>query len=459
MKTIVLSDRTVPTPSNYLKSFFGGGSGTNQPFYLELLTALEESIPDLENELVRSSLSEMQSRTDQWVLFYHVRHSLYKTVVHFPDRSPLKEEMQRFLIFLYTQLSVSGKEPFKAIWKYANSICRIVESINRDVSSATEITTWDYRRAIMSLSQESSTESIRRHLFRMKKFVTFLDAEVAERAIPISIIPQHCLNPRQPFEPIMIKQIGEYSAELPEYVWLAFQLFAITGARASSVFELTVDDVTHLEDKWVVRIYYGKAESRKSESNTPSFVSHELPSELAKSINDYIAKTAQLRDMLSCKYIFVYQSSWFRPDSAREPRVLDADTFAYTIRRLCKKHEIYDSNGMIPTWPGQGIRAEVGRSLFANGASPETVAAKLGNTAGVATRHYDSMYPSDEANMRRALYAQTIDAAVDADISASTLSVVKNDPMYGSCRAHEGCQNGNDCRNCTELIQQKQRGA
>lgn len=459
MKRHVLSERVTPRPCAYLRSFFGGSSKLDTPFYLVLLTALEKSIPDLEKELVCTSPNEMYSKSDRWVLCYFKRRTMHRVIVPFPSLSPLKDEMKRFFISLYDQLSSSGEEPFQTIWKHANSIHRIVESINRPVSSALEISIWDYRGIITALSKDTCLESIRAHMFRMKKFVSFLDPEVAEQTIPASIIPPHDLNPRQPFDAAVIKKICAHSSELPEYIWLAFQLFAVTGARASAVFGLSTDDLMRLEEKWVIRLYYSKAAARKTESGTPSYVNHELPDELAQAIEAYINKTEHLRALLPGKALFVYESPWFRTGSSRAPRILDSDVFANALRKLCERNKIYNSDGMIPAWGSQGIRAEVGRSLFANGASADTVAAKLGNTAAVAKRHYDSMYPSDEATMRRSLYAQTIDTVVDSDDSEYGHSAVNNDPMYGSCVAHDACQHRNDCRNCTELIQQKQRGA
>ena len=217
-------------------------------------------------------------------------------------------------------------------------------------------------------------------MFRIKRFLSFVDSVAAEKCLPLSIFPSPAVNPRRPIDSSIINRVAEYKDELPEYIWLAFQVFTITGARAGSVFELAVNDLIKLNDKWVVHMYYEKAAERKAEVGVPSYVTHELPEALARSLLAYIQKTESLRALLPRQYVFVYESPRFRADSARMPHVLDSGRFSDALRNLCINRCIYDSDGTIPAWSGQSIRAEVGRSLFSKGASPETVAAKLGNT-------------------------------------------------------------------------------
>ena len=56
-----------------MKTYFGGSCGLRNPFYLELLGMLEESIPSLEQILVETSAAEMSSQHDEWRIFYYKR--------------------------------------------------------------------------------------------------------------------------------------------------------------------------------------------------------------------------------------------------------------------------------------------------------------------------------------------------------------------------------------------------
>ena len=62
------------------------------------------------------------------------------------------------------------------------------------------------------------------------------------------------------------------------------------------------------------------------------------------------------------------------------------------------------------------------------------------------------MYPADEANMRHALYEQTLEATVT---QTNCPAVSKATPMYGSCEAGRECHNKNDCRNCFQRIEER----
>lgn len=453
----VIAKRTKPAPYAYLKTYFGGSCGSGDLFYLELLAILEDSIPELEQRLIQSSVEEMSSKSDEWRLFYYSRSIFGMCLIKLPVSNPLCKEIREYLVYKYNQLTNSGIEPVPILYEINRSISNIIEVVGRPIVSALDLSVWDFRSAIASMSKKVKVATIRVDLFRTRSFITYLNPDFAEKTIPLSIIPVQVLNPNEPLSPSVILNIAEHYAELPTYVWLAFQVFAWTGARAGSVFDLTVDDLVRTDDGWVLHIYYGKAAARNYQSGTPSYRPLLIPDHLAQSIFKYISETEHLRRSFSKQYIFVYDSPWFRQGSSRKPRVLSPSNLAIVIRNLCATHSIFNDDGTLPNVSTQGIRAEVGRALFAKGASPEAVASVLGNTAPVAKRHYDKMYPADEAAMRRELYAQTTDTAIDPTGIDEIFPFAKNDPMYGSCKKPGACMIANDCRTCPEQIIKKQK--
>lgn len=453
----VLSTRRKPNPCSFLKSYFGGSCGMGNGFYLGLLDVLEKRIPTIIERLIQTSVDEMYSTSQEWKLFYQTRARLLSCVIRFPEQDSLKNEMIEFFHYLYDVYSSSGNSPYSIIQEYDTSILKIIDALDRPVESVLNLSSWDYRYAISVFAPKVSISTLRSDLFNMRRFVSFLDPSVCDKSLPLCIIPPSILNPTKPIDSSVLLRIAEHSDELPEVIWLAFLVFVETGARAGSVFDLTVEDLSKVNGKWVVRIYYRKAMSRKNESGVPSYVVHELSDKLARELNEYIHKTKHLRELLPKKYIFVFASTWFRANTSRLPSVLSSDVFLDAIQNLCKKHSIYDSNGALSFFTTQGIRAEVGRALFAKGTSPETVAGKLGNTASVAKRHYDSMYPADEAAMRRDLYAKTVDPAIDSTGTEEIFPFAKNEPMYGACKASDACRHENDCRNCSERILKRQK--
>lgn len=456
-ESFVISERERPKPCTFLKTYFGGSCGLGHPYHVELLDTLEGCIPQLEKKLIDSSYDEIHKKTNEWKLFYYSRNQLKMTTLHFPESASLRDELQQYYIFLYNNLSASKKEPASLLNLYNISISTVIGKANHPIDSVLELSTWDYRSIVLALSKEVSLQTVRKMMFHMRSILQYLTPGQVETLLPLSIIPSVVLNPNKPVSISVIEKIAAHQSELPVYVWLAFQLFALTGARTGSVLDLVVDDLIEIDGEWSVRIYYGKAADRKEKSSTPSFVTHRLPHEFAQDLLQYIEDTAPLRDLITTNYIFVYTSSMFRQQTLRKPKILTSNAFSDALKKLCIQNEIYNEDGSVPNLSVQGIRAEVGRSLFAKGASPETVAGKLGNTASVAKRHYDSMYPADEAAMRRELYSKTIDAAIDSSETEGTYPFAKNDPMYGSCKSSDMCRHGNDCRNCSERIQKRQK--
>lgn len=453
----VLSTRRNPNPSSFLKSYFGGSCGMGNNFYLGLLEVLEKRIPVIEDLLIQTSVEEMSSAFHEWKLFYRTRARLSRCVIRFPAQERLKDEMIEFFHYLYEVYSSSNDSPYPIIQEYDTSILKIIDAIDRPIASVLNLSSWDYRYVISVFASKMSVSTLRSDLFNMRRFVSFLDPDICDKTLPLCIIPSAILNPIKPIDSSVLQKIEEYSDELPEVIRLAFHLLVETGARAGSVFDLTVEDLSKVGNKWGIRIYYRKAMRRNNASGVPSYVPHELSDELAMDLNEFILKTNHFRELLPKKYIFVFESTWFRANTSRLPSVLSSDVFLDAIQDLCKKHTIYDSNGALSSFTAQSVRAEVGRALFAKGASPQDVAGKLHNTATVAKRHYDSMYPADEAAMRRELYSKTVDAAIDSSEAEGTYPFAKNDPMYGSCKSSDMCRHGNDCRNCSEQIQKKQK--
>ena len=451
----VLSERKQPAPCAYLKSYFGGSCGTSHPYYLELLNTLETQIPALDEILVQSSRNEMSKDLDKWVLFYHQQLLVRKCTIHFPDLHPLREEMRQYYQYLYNSFSLSGDEVYTDMRIHNYAILELLRHMGtQSISSALDFSIWNMRCYAASAAANGShaLATVRRNLFSIRSFLYYLDPKAAEKILPLSIIPVQPLNATRPIEEAVIAKIEERRHELPEYMWLAFQVFAETGARAGSVFALTTEDFIALDNRYVVRIYYKKASGKKAKSGTPSFVQHPIPDELAKELLAYIHKTESQRALLPKNYIFVYQCETYRTDTNRKPSVLSSGTFCHHLQKLCRDHCIYDHDGQLPRWSAMSIRAEVGRALFAKGASPQDVAGKLGNTAPTSTRHYNNMYPADEANMRHALYEQTLEATVT---QTNCPAVSKATPMYGSCEAGRECHNKNDCRNCSQRIEKK----
>lgn len=451
----VISRRVRPAPTVYMKTYFGGSCGQGHPYNMELLDTLEGCIPRLEKKLIDSSYDEIHKKTNEWKLFYYSRNQLKMNTLHFPESASIRDELQQYFIYLYNHLSASKEEPASLLNLYNISICTVIGKANRPIASVLELSAWDYRNIVLALSKEVSLQSVRKMMFHMRSLLQYLAPGLVETLLPLSIIPSLVLNPNKPVSMSVIKKIAARQSELPVYIWLAFQMFALTGARTGSVLDLVVDDLIEIDGEWSVRIYYGKAADWKEKSCTPSFVTHRLPHKFAQDLLQYIEDTAPLRDLITTNYIFVYTSSMFRQQTLRKPKILTSNAFSDALKKLCIQNEIYNEDGSVPNLSVQGIRAEVGRALFAKGASPETVAAKLGNTAPVAKRHYDSMYPADEASMRRELYAQTTDMSIDPTGTDAIFPFAKNDPMYGSCKKPGVCMNANNCRECTERILKK----
>lgn len=165
----------------------------------------------------------------------------------------------------------------------------------------------------------------------------------------------------------------------------------------------------------------------------------------------FIKETQGMRNKLDNPYLLVYYPINWRTDTHRKPCVVSADTISYYMSKLLADTHIETLDGLPEKASLRSIRAEIGRSLFAEGKSAQEVSEYLGNSPMVAQTHYDNYLPIDDAKMYDALWQDTIEKGID---SCSKTKSAPHSVMYGTCVSQKECS-GKDCRKCPSLIQCK----
>jgi len=455
----VKEKRNVPYPSKFLKSFFQGNAYKDKMIIPEILDTLEEAIPDLEDYLIQSSESEVQSDNDEWVLYYRNNgHLLCKRLVFFGPPS-LKQELRCFLRFNTESHMNSGKNYAKVAYSMFNDIRSILKNISPLPNSVSELDRWHIRSSIAAIRANNSISlaTERRALYDLKVFIAFhAGVDHANRIISDSVIPPRVISPTKPVDHHVIEQILFYSDVIPRCVYLALKVFLQTGARLDCICSMLTSQLTHRGDRWHLKLFYGKTEDRDGKAGRPSYRIHDLADGLGPELEKFIHDTEKLRAQLDDPYVFIYESSNNRKDSKRKPKILSGNSFIESIEKLCKKHQIVDSEGMPAKCNSMMIRAEVGRGMLAQGKSIHDTADKLCNSCIVVAMHYNKRYPVDEAKMHRALFSKTLDNKIGKNVIPTKDSLLlPNAPMYGTCHSNIQCHNHNDCRTCSIAIQCK----
>ena len=456
---IAREERIIPKLSVLYKSFFGGTYVYNSPFGSELIGRLEVRIPEIEKYLVASSDQELQTDKPVWKLYYYKYDRAFSLEIVFPVSQGLRHEMQRYFAHI-AKPYINSAQPYAVHLYHANkSIQTLLQHMDHtDVTSIVDFSIWDFRCASTAMSQAGySLTTVRGDLIKTKLFVSFIDPQLADKLIPSKIIPPRMQNPIPPLDPLVFSQIKQYKDELPAYIWLAFRVFEETGGRSTSIDHLTVDDLVRVDGSWVLRLYNYKESVVNTHSGTPNSVNHRLSNELGDELYQYICDTADLRSKLSAPYIFIYEGKNYRSNTNRKPVVLSNTSYLGYLSNFCKEKGILNREGIFQSPSARSIRAEVGRSMFASGASADTVSRKLNNTPAVAATHYDTMYPRDEANKRRLLYAETLDHKLGVSMEPGGKVIQLNTPMYGKCSSSDKCGNCNNCSNCSERIVERSK--
>lgn len=456
---LVHNDRLYPEPSKLLKKFFGGSHLTQQALGQELLDVLEASIPEHEKYLIESSNNELFSDKLVWRLFYYNFNHLNHVEIIFPENTLLREQMQKYCRKV-AEPYISAQKPYVHQLRSINiAIIRLLTYVdNKSFTSILDLSYWDFASMTsMMLQNGYSITTIKKDLILIKCFIRFLDPAKADKIIPAKLIPSPMLNPTEPLDPIVFSKVKMYKDEIPEYLWLAFRVFEETAGRSTSIFNLTVDCLIRVGDHWALKLYNYKEEEINARSGIPNIVLQQISADLGNGLDGYIEKTKDLRQQISDNHIFIYESNTFREGSKRRPMVLTPNAFNDFFSRFCVEKNITNSEGVVQAPTARNIRAEVGRSMFANGATADAVSRKLNNTAPIAALHYDSAYPADEAKKRRDLYAETLDHKFGVAEPDESNIITLNTPMYGRCENTEKCGNCNNCQNCDKRTIEKKK--
>ncbi len=465
MRERTLANREITGPASLLKEIFGASRTT---YYLELLTFLEKELPALEKYLIQSSIDEIMCDKSEWKLYYSSINGRFKSKrISFCEHnysSILVNEIQTYLRFKARPYIIAGNSFAKyidALW-YGISFCLdTVLRIHNKLTSIKSLNTYDVLYIQTYCSQKSVLDysTWRIYMIRFRafyKYFAFSSSTSSERqanAFAGTCFPAATINPTKPASTLSLNTVSESIIKAQAYIRLAYDLYMITGGRGNSICGLTVDDlIENGMGDYAVRVSSFKTEIARLKTGKETVVTHQLPQQVAEELLEYISQTDYLRKQLDKPYIFVYMPENLRSGSKRKPLVLDAHTFVYQISKLFEGKQLYDEQGLPLHLTIKQIRAEVGRRLFREGSTKSQVSLKLGNTPEIASQHYNTQYPLDEAKMFNDLYTITIEPNLTNETQTEQNPASGLREMYGQCFSPQKCQNNNDCRNCPQRL-------
>lgn len=264
------------------------------------------------------------------------------------------------------------------------------------------------------------------------------------------LIPKREFNPTQPLSSEQLLELPEVIRQAPSYIQIAMALAIATGARANSICQLTTEDFFFGEvDNTVFITLYKTLHHQKKVVR----LKIQIEEQIASQIQDFIAKTEQLRKQIDRPYLLVYRPSTERSGSKRQPKVLSANTFANEVKKCFHDTPIYDSNGFPIPCSFKTVRATFGRELFLSGLSEADAAKRMGNTATIKAEHYTTLSPEDYAQLHHDQIEQTIAPILQSGQPTITVPRQEN-VMYGTCNAGKECNN-NNCATCNQLLQKR----
>lgn len=405
-------------------------------FKEDILSELERFAEREEPKLVDGNEQEIQNSLE-WRLFYigvtdmriH-RLTLDFSVFQSPD---LRNEILEFLR-LYI-----GYNTVMQVYRVYSDFCLAMKHSSIQSIGAATVADASMIRIRLARDITIAPSTISETMFYLSKLYAFTNntLENAEcnpfgevRVTKSERFSQHV----QPVNATALEAIRRKYKDLPEHVQLAFLVYLYTGARANEVCSIREQDIIKdIEGNTCLKITLFKTSGGQ--------VMHIIPDELAAKLRQYALDHRAEQEVLDTDRIFVY-TNHNRNGSERRPLLLTGDNFNYHVNKLLQEH-----TDMICT--GRSIRAAVARSLFKAGNSASQVAKKLGNTATIASEHYNTMTAEESSEQYHDFYE--IEYGHLSAIEEKKSAYVEVD--YGHCKMpNSNCNKTNVCATCSQRI-------
>lgn len=461
--------RELPFPRKLFKDFFHSNPDSILPA-LELLDAVESTISDAAEYLVRTSVDELRSDKNRWILYRLKGGRPFKMTLAFDYGDSVNREVRDFLNDS-AQMRINSQVEYASFvfgrWGYLDKGLRILESLGIHLQSILDIRPTDCMYLQTHLAQHAEyKEKTQRHILQVMKqlydYVAKKKGVMTKSPFDFIHLPKRSEGVHT--APITIEALETIKSKiqsLPEHLRIAFTIAVLTGARASSICLLTVDAIVQTENGYELIVQHKKTEIQHTMSNRPTVTRWKLPDSFVQVLFEYIESTKSLRSGFDTPYLLVYNTPGYRKGSKRLPKVLSPSAFSEQIKKLMEKTPLFHTDGSLVKCNFMSIRAEFGRAMFASGASAEEVARALGNTPQVASVCYNTMKPNDEAE----LYHQHYEAAFasvrdrierrhqEAAVIQFPSSIPPKPVMYGDCTSPEKktCSK-NNCDNCAQRL-------
>lgn len=435
--------------------------------YNSILSLLEKKMIAQESILIDGNDAEIVSDKDEWTLFYYSqgeKGTIQTRKITFRGNKNMISEQKEFLrakaAFLYVKNNKISH--LCALSNYLNRCITIFEDmLNISFHSITEITNSDINalRAFLLQKSEYWIKTQKETIYCLGSFYGYIAYKTGtdKRRNPFENIhyTSDFSKSKTHEKPLSLQVIKALEKELQEtlpVVQLAFFVCNETAARAKTICTMAVEDIVRTAKGYNLVLFYGKEYEHKIRARKSPYVRHEISNSLATMLLDYIRETEPLRQLMGTSLVFVYQKP-NRKDSQRLPVILNASSFSYYINKLLDGYQLFDEDGLPDICTFRRIRAEIGRGLFASGATAKKVADKLGNTEQVATESYNTMYPIDRARLYNRHFKETIGVFENDNVSVLDIPTEEyHNEMFVQCKSKKKCNNYNDCSICSQRI-------
>ena len=456
-----VAQRQCVYPNSMLKKYFQTPPyrGEARIFYYKIIEILEDNLPNWNNQLINGNHKEILSHKKRYKLFYYSSHATFcSSTFSLIGSEQLREEQRQFLLCRATDAlgNINVKFLYRENENISYCLNAFLNHLDIYIDSISNLTQFDVQLLISYFVQNTNFSYVTIHrsfcsLCVFYKFVTGISNSNPSSAFHHADLPFLLTNRRTPRSTQAKVVIMRTLNTLPLAVRIGIKISCCTGLRASSFNILTENSVVFHSEKAVIRVFLKKTYKYRIKNNLPPYVDYSLPEEFCKELTSFIKETQGMRNKLDNPYLLVYYPINWRTDTHRKPCVVSANTTSYYMSKLLADTHIETLDGLPEKASLRSIRAEIGRSLFAEGKSAQEVSEYLGNSPMVAQTHYDNYLPIDDAKMYDALWQDTIEKGID---SCSKTKSAPHSVMYGTCVSQKECS-GKDCRKCPSLIQCK----
>ena len=367
--------------------------------------------------------------SDVWKLYEQRGNVLRLMSIDFTGikRHSLRYEVKFYFCHLFEQRGKAYQPLFEACKLAINTLADIAP----EVVYFSGITEGHVRALVLALESTKKKDGttlsqycVAKSVNSLKRIMHYLMSSERDSRIktpipcvnPFEIVNFHNLRhfskPTEIIPEEVVEQLDLHREELNNQHRLLYDLFMNTGLRLKEVYFLEEDCIEESRYPNVYQLKYipHKTLNARRRNGVSDYHRIMIPKDLADRLSQYISNDANERTAVETPYIF-----WSRK-FGYEKAVIDSQPFIRSIRKIIKKYDICDENGMLSNFSIRQIRKTVAVKLIENGATTVELAYWLGHLCSdSAARYYAEVRKKKLAELNSSFFREKFELIVTSE--------------------------------------------